>query len=114
MKVTIDNIKDIKYISGYSSITIGRDILKLLLIDIDELNNLLKDKDESYRQIYIDYEDQHTEYSAERTDPCPDLYGMFSLRFEKNHYETIGEIMTLNELDSAICLLTNFIEFKLS
>jgi len=113
MKVTIDNIEDIKYIEGYSSITIAQGILRSLLIDIDLLNELLENKGEAYRQVYIDYEDKHTEYSPERTDPCPDYYGMFTLRFVKNPYEIIGDVMTLNELDSSICLLINFIEFKL-
>lgn len=123
MKVTIDNIKEVKYIEGYNkdygvdalyNTIDGQNLLKSLLIDLDELNDLLKDKGESYRQIYINYEDKHTEYSPERVDPCPDYYGMFTLRFEKNPYETVGDIMTLNELDSAICILINFTEFKLS
>lgn len=122
MKVTFDNIKDIKYIEGYNkdygvnanySTVDGQKLIKSLLIDLDELNNLLEDKDESYRQIYINYEDKHTEYSPERTDPCPDYYGMFTLRFVKNPYETIGDVMSLDELDNALCILINFTEFKL-
>ena len=114
MKVTVDNIKDIDYIYNYCNIETDRKLLKSLLDDIKELNQLLVDKNESYRQVYIDYENSHTEYSPERTDSCPDYYGLFTLRFVKNPYETIGEPMTLNELDSAICLLINFTEFKLS
>lgn len=112
MKVTKSNIQNISYITGYTNIYIARNILDSLLIDIVELNQLLEDKGESYRKIYIDYEENHTKYSPERTDPCPDYYGMFTLRFEKNHYETIGDSMTLNELDSVICALVNFTEFK--
>jgi hypothetical protein len=114
MKVTVDNIKDIDYINDYHAIETGKKLLRSLLVDIEELNQLLIDKNESYRQVYIDYENKHTEYSPERTDPCPDYYGLFTLRFIKNPYETIGEPMTLDELDSAICLLINFTEFKLS
>lgn len=114
MKITKENIDNIDYIYDYYSIDTGKKLLKSLLIDIEELNQLLIDKNESYRQIYIDYENMHTEYSMERTDPCSDYYGLFTLRFVKNPYETIGEPMTLDELDNAICLLTNFIEFKLS
>ena len=122
MKVTFDNIKDIKYIEGYNkdygveanhTTVDGQKLLKSLLNDLGELNNLLIDKDESYREIYINYEDKHTEYSPERTDPCPDYYGMFTLRFVKNSYETIGDVMSLDELDNALCILINFIEFKL-
>ena len=114
MKVTVDNIKDIDYIYNYCNIETDRKLLKSLLDDIKELNQLLVDNNESYRQVYIDYENSHTEYSPERTDPCPDYYGLFTLRFIKNPCETIGEPMTLKELDSAICLLINFTEFKLS
>ena len=114
MKVTVDNIKDIDYINDYRAIETSKKLLRSLLVDIEELNQLLIDKNESYRQVYIDYENKHTEYSPERTDPCPDYYGLFTLRFIKNPYETIGEQMTLDELDSAICLLINFTEFKLS
>ena len=105
MKVTRENFKDIKN---------NRGLLESLLIDLEELNQLLEDKGEAYRKLYIDYEDEHTEYSPERTDPCPDYYGLFSLRFEKYPYETVGDMMTIEELDNALFVLINFIEFKLS
>jgi hypothetical protein len=112
MKVTTENIKDIQYIYDYYNVENGRNVLESLMIDLMELNQLLDNKDESYKKLYIDYEDKHTEYSPERTDPCPDYYGQFKLRFEKNPYETVGDIMTLNELDVVICALVNFIEFR--
>lgn len=107
MKITIDNFKDIIPNKDQS-------LCEGLLIDLAELNQLLDDKDETYRQLYIDYNTEHTEYSPERVEPCPDYYGMFSLRFEKNPYETVGDYMTINELDNALFLLINFTEFKLS
>ena len=112
MKVTLESIKNIDYIEGYE-LNYGITLLRALLDDVDDLNNLLKDKDESYRQIYIDYINEHTEYSPERIDPCPDYRGMFTLRFEKNPYETIGTEMTIDELDIALLILINFTEFKL-
>ena len=105
MKVTKENFKCIEN---------NQSLLESLLIDLEELNQLLEDKDESYRKLYIDYQDYHNEYSPERTDPCPDYYGLFSLRFEKNPYETVGDMMTLEELDTILCVLVNFMEFKLS
>ena len=105
MKVTRENFKDIENNQG---------LLESLLIDLEELNQLLEDKDEAYRKLYIDYQNYHNEYSPERTDPCPDYYGLFSLRFEKYPYETVGDMMTLEELDNALFILINFIEFKLS
>lgn len=112
MKVTKENIKSIKYIMGYNDIDIAHNILDSLLIDIAEINQMLEDNNQSYKKIYIDYENEHTEWNPERTDPCPDYYGLFTLRFEKNNYETVSDIIDLNELDSIICALSNFIAFK--
>lgn len=107
MKITLDNYKDI--IPEKDQIMIHG-----LLLDLLELNTELECIQEPYRKLYIDYITEHTEYSPERTDPCPDFYGMYKLLFEKNPYESVGTEMTLDELDSALCILINFIEFKLS
>ena len=107
MKVTLDNYKDL----------IPKDnqlLMHALLEDLNELNTELENLQEPYRKLYIDYITEHTEYSTERTDPCPDYYGMYRLRFEKNSYETVGLEMTIKELDNALCVLINFTEFKLS
>ncbi len=112
MKVTIDNVKNIKYIYDFYNIENGQNLLKSLLIDLAELNNMLIENHLEYKQLYIDYIDEHTEYSPERTDPCPDFYGMFTLRFESNQHEKVGDIVTLNELDNIIFSLVNFVEFK--
>ena len=107
MKITIDNYKKI-IPKENQSLMLG------LLIDLEELNTELDDIQESYRKLYIDYITEHTEYSPERTDPCPDYYGMYKLVFDKNPYENVGTEMTIEELDSALCILINFVEFKLS
>ena len=112
MKVTQENVKEIKYIYNWNSSDSAQNYLKSLLIDLLELNNELDNRGESHKQLYIDYEDKHTEYSPERTDPCPDYYGLFTLRFENKPYETVGGIMDLNELDTVLCSLIDFIEFK--
>lgn len=112
MKVTQENIKNIKYVYNWNSLSSAQNYLKSLLIDLLELNNELDNKNESYKKLYIDYEDKHTGYSPERTDPCPDYYGLFTLRFENKPYETVGEVMDLNELDTVLCALVNFIEFR--
>ena len=108
MKVTKNNIKEINL--NHNDL----ELLNALLDVLQELNQELIDLGELYMQLYIDYEDTHTEYSPERVDPCPDYYGMFTLRFEKNQYETVGDYMTLEELDQALLILCNFVEFKLS
>ena len=112
MKVTKENIKDIKYIAEYKYIEDGKKLLDSLLIDLAELNNELINKGESYKQLYIDYEDKHTEYSPERIDPCPDYYGLFTLRFINSPETNIGGYLDINELDSILYTLINFIEFK--
>ena len=107
MKITLDNYKDIIPEKDQT-------MIYSLLLDLLELNTELENVQEPYRKLYIDYITEHTEYSPERTDPCPDFYGMYRLLFEKNPYESVGTEMTLDELDSALCILVNFIEFKLS
>lgn len=84
-------------------------LMLALLIDLEELNSEL----ESYRKLYIDIQDYHDEYSPERTDPCPDYYGMYRLYPEKDPYNAIGTEMTIDDLDNALCLLINFMEIKL-
>lgn len=107
MKVTFENYKDIIPEKD-------QNLIEALLCDLLELNTELENIQEQYRKLYIDYIMEHTEYSIERTDPCPDFFGMYRLVFEKNPYESVGAEMTINELDSAMCILINFIEFKLS
>jgi len=112
MKVTKENIKDIKYIYDFYNVENAKNILDSLLIDLMELNQLLENDGKSYKKLYIDYIDKPTKYSPERTDPCPNHYGLFRLRFENKPSETVGDIMSLAELDTVICALVNFIEFK--
>lgn len=115
MKVTIDNIKEIKYFANDKrTIEQCQYLLETLLDDLLELNTSLDDHGENYRHVYIDYYDEHTDgYSPERTDPCPDYYGYFNIRFEKNHYETVGPIVDLDELDTILCALINFEDSRL-
>lgn len=113
MKVTKENINSIQYIPGCKTsndLHEAKNILESLLIDIEGINQILEDTGLQHKQIYINYIDEHSEYSPERTDPCPDYYGWFLLVFKNNKYETAGCEMTLDELDTVICALYNFIE----
>ena len=66
MKVTKESINDLP-------ITIReKRLLNALLIDLKDINKFCPG-------IYIEYIDKHTEYSPERTDPCPDYYGYYRL-----------------------------------
>lgn len=113
MKVTQENIKDIEFIYAYINLDLeqSKNLLSSLLIDLEEFNNVLDNTNQSNKKLYIDYEDEHTEYPPERTEPMPDHYGTFKLRFESNPCETVGDYMHLHDLDTVICALVNFIEY---
>jgi hypothetical protein len=109
MKVTYDNIESIGYYAGRErQNTPSPTLLKLLLYELKEIN-ILSTKNGG---LYIDYIDTHTEYSPERTDPCPDYYGYFELRLEEKPYVRIGDYMTIDELDTVLCVLTDFVEYN--
>ena len=100
MKATYENIEDLP-IDNKDKV-----ILKALLTDIDEINNAnLKDP------IYIDWEEYHTKYSPEWTDPCPDLYGTYSL-IRSTTKDKLGVEMDIDTLDIALCLLNNYIIYE--
>ena len=105
MKLTVDNFKGVVPVRNIP-------LCEALLIDLEDLNNTLENNCEEDRKLYIDYEMGHTEWNAERTDPCPDFYGTYSLRFEQDPSKTVGGQMTINELDDALYTLINFCEFK--
>lgn len=97
MIVTENNIKDIPISDKDKS------LLNALLQDLEEINHNLP---LHTFDICIDWIDKHTEYSPERVDPCPDYYGMYRV-WKGDDY--IGDIMDLDTLDSALCLLHNFV-----
>lgn len=108
MKITKDNLEEVKKINN--KIHIG--YLESLYIDLMELNNELENQNLNHKKLYIDIQDYHDKYSPERTDPCPDYYGYFTLRFENNPSEYIGDyIERLDELDSILFALIEFMEF---
>ena len=56
--------------------------------------------------INIVWIDEHTKYSPERTGPYPDYYGMYRIWTGDDY---IGVEMDLDTLDSALCLLYDFV-----
>ena len=80
-----------------------RDLMKALLVDLDEINHFSK------KELFIDWQDFHNEFSPEWTDPCPDYYGYYTIRDIQHPYEILGIEMTLDDLDSSLCLLYNYI-----
>lgn len=103
MRVTKENIKNIKCYTGVERpLNHCAELLESLLEEVEELNR------NRYNKLLINYIDTHTEYSPERTDPCPDYYGLFELRWDKKPFETVGTQMTLYELDTVLCTLSDF------
>lgn len=94
MKVTKENVHNLP-ISDKEKKALMYD-----LDDIEEINEVCKEE-----LFYLYWEENHTEYSCERTDPCPDYYGCFSIRRVKDN-ELIGLICsTEDELQENICVL---------
>lgn len=102
MKIALDNYKEIIKDAD-------QNLIEGLLIDIEEINNILENNGQEHKKICIDIQDFHNDYSCERTDPCPDYYGLYKIKFVQKENETIGDPMTINELDNAIFILNNFI-----
>ena len=98
MIVTENNIKDIPISDK------DKDLLKALLLDLEEINHNLPLK--TY-DISIDWIDKHTKYSPERVDPCPDYYGMYRL-WQGN--KTLGIEMDLEVLDYVLAVLNDIFE----
>lgn len=100
MKIEPTNIKNIPVSKR------EQELLLQLLLDLEEVNNKISNR------MFIDWQDYHNEWSPERTDPCPDYYGYYTFRLEKDPYgEIIGVEMTLDDLDSSLCLLIEFLEY---
>ena len=104
MRIDIENYKEVPKKE--------RKQLYALLVDIEELNNLLEELGLENRKLYIDWQDYHNEYSEERTDPCPDYYGYYRLKFENDHLESVGVEMDIDTLDSVLCSFINFLEYN--
>ena len=98
MKITSENIESLS-ISDHE-----KGLLKALLIDIKEFNSLAP------HPIYIDWQDYHNEYSAERTDPCPDYFGSYRI-YSPDCKDFIGIEMNVDDLDISLCILHNYITY---
>ena len=105
MKVTKEVIKTLNISDS------DKRLLNALLLDVEELNNELDNRNQYWKKVYIEYQDWHNEYSPERVDPCPDYYGYYFLRFEDNESESCSTEMNIHELDIVLCALINLVEY---
>ena len=56
----------------------------------------------------LHWQDYHDEYSPERTDPCPDFYGMYYIR--KNNNRVMYVPVTLQEVDEYLFFLWSILK----
>lgn len=95
-RITSDNLDSLEFINSKD-----KKLLISLLNDLTELNSYIG----SNLCLYV--EDEHTEWSPERCDPCPDYYGYYRIGFDPDIYTYIGDYMDLYELDCALCILSD-------
>lgn len=79
-------------------------LLKSLLDDIEIINS------QHNTNIELHQVDKHTEWSPERTDPCPDYYGMYYLYIPETK-EIIGDYMYIDDLNEIMYVLSEFSEY---
>lgn len=96
MKITNENYKEL----------IPENEQKLICMLLDDLNVI---NEMGNKELYIDIQKYHNEYSPERVDPCPDYYNFYTLRFANNENETVGDFMRIEDLDNALLILSNYI-----
>jgi len=108
--LTKDNIKDVEYFVGCVSMKDLPKLLESLLDEVDNINEMIKEmqgKRAYMSLISIALENEHTEYSPERTDPCPDYYGFFYIIKDGI---PVGDAMSIDQLDESLSLLDDFVE----
>lgn len=98
MRVTYENINALPILAS------EKGLLRALLLDVQEIN-----EKSSKPPIYIDWQDYHNEYSPERTDPCPDYYGYYTLRSDALIGDSIGSCMSIDELNDALYILCDYV-----
>lgn len=79
-------------------------LLESLLDDLEIIN--------SQNNIHVELHqvDKHTEWSPERTDPCPDYYGMYYFYIPETG-EILGDYMSIDDLNEIMFLLSEFSEY---
>ena len=79
-------------------------LLRSLLDDLEIINS------QHNTNIELHQVDKHTEWSPERTDPCPDYYGMYYLYIPETK-EIIGDYMYIDDLNEIMYVVSEFSEY---
>lgn len=75
----------------------------------DILDNELEEINSFNKGVFtLHWQEYHDEYSPERTDPCPDFYGMYYIR--KNNNRVMYLPVTLQEVDEYMFFLWNILK----
>lgn len=98
MKITKDNYKEIVPEKDQR-------LIAALLVDIGDINEKL----DGDVELHISIQDWHNEYSCERTDPCPDYYGYYTICTTNG--DTIGDEMDIETLDNAMFIISDFLDY---
>ena len=102
------NIKEVEYAVGCVANEDVPTLLESLLDEVFEINNMLTViHGNKANLISIAWENEHSEYSPERVDPCPDYYGFFYIIRDNT---SVGDAMSIDQLDESICLIDDFVE----
>lgn len=72
--------------------------------DLKQINNM-----KVFAPITLVEQDYHNDYSPERTDPCPDFFGQYSLMCngDKINYEPLP----LDVIDEIVCCIYNLAKY---
>lgn len=75
----------------------------------DILDNELEEINSFNKGVFtLHWQEYHDEYSPERTDPCPDFYGMYYIR--KNNNRVMYFPVTLQEVDEYLFFLWSILK----
>lgn len=99
MKVTKENLEKLPESE--------RLLMSSLLDDIEEINTTISG---SGKELYIDRQDYHDEYSPERTDPCPDYYGYYRI-IGIGLFGDIGWPVKIDDLDYEILVIADIVRY---
>lgn len=103
-----NNIKYVEYSVGCVADEDVPRLLESLLDEVFEINNMLTlIHGNKANLISIAWENEHTEYSPERVDPCPDEYGFFYIIRDNT---SVGDAMSIDQLDESLALISDFVE----
>lgn len=113
IRLNEDNLDKVEYCVGCVGPEEQTKLLLSLVKEARDINSILTNfPGQDMKTISIYWENEHTEYSPERTDPCPDNYGFFYIMMNGvNH--TIGEAMSIDQLDESLSLLYDFVEMQI-